>query len=95
MSAVVHPPLQRIVERARQDPDILAVILFGSRARGDASPASDYDVWRRSRVVDRDRVLAKLDELEGYLAELRSVTPESFEAFTREMVTLLGRGSSR
>lgn len=32
-------------------------------------------------MLDRDRVLAKLDELDGYLVELRSVTPESFEQY--------------
>jgi len=34
-------------------------------------------------VVDRDRVLAKLDELEGYLGELRAVVPERFEGYQR------------
>lgn len=32
-------------------------------------------------MVDRDRVLGKLDELEGYVAELRAVAPNSFEEF--------------
>ncbi len=27
-------------------------------------------------MIDRDRILAKLDQLDGYLAELRSVAPE-------------------
>jgi len=30
-------------------------------------------------VVDKDRILAKLDQLEGYLQELRQILPESFE----------------
>ncbi len=34
-------------------------------------------------MVDRDRVLAKLDELEGYLGELRTVVPDRFEAYQR------------
>jgi len=34
-------------------------------------------------VVDRDRVLVKLDELEGYLGELRAVAPDRFEAYQR------------
>jgi uncharacterized protein YutE (UPF0331/DUF86 family) len=33
------------------------------------------------RVVDRARVLAKLDELHGYLRELRSVVPDRFEDY--------------
>jgi predicted nucleotidyltransferase len=38
------PAIARLVARAKGDPGVLAVILFGSRARGDASAASDYDV---------------------------------------------------
>ena len=34
-------------------------------------------------MVDRDRVLAKLDELDGYLRELRAVAPERFEDYRR------------
>jgi predicted nucleotidyltransferase len=36
--------LQRLLERARADPDVLAVIRFGSSARGDVRPDSDVDV---------------------------------------------------
>ena len=34
-------------------------------------------------MVDRDRVLAKLDELDGDLRELRAVAPERFEDYQR------------
>jgi uncharacterized protein YutE (UPF0331/DUF86 family) len=34
-------------------------------------------------VVDRDRVLAKLDEVDGYLHELRSVIPRDLEEYAR------------
>ena len=34
-------------------------------------------------MVDRDRVLAKLDELDGYLDELRSVAPRDLEEYAR------------
>jgi len=36
--------LKQLVEKASMDPDLLAVSLFGSQARGDAGPASDWDV---------------------------------------------------
>jgi predicted nucleotidyltransferase len=39
-----HPAIARVVAQARRDPAVLAVLLFGSRARGEGSPASDYDV---------------------------------------------------
>ncbi len=37
-------PLQRLLVRAETDPAVLAVLLFGSGARGEASSASDVDV---------------------------------------------------
>jgi predicted nucleotidyltransferase len=67
MAVVVHPPLERVVERARQDPGILAGILFGSRARGDASPASDYDVALVLQPGAASRLAASRKRLE-YLA---------------------------
>ncbi len=36
--------LDKILRKAREDPDILAVLLFGSRARGESTPQSDVDV---------------------------------------------------
>ncbi|OGL19552.1 MAG: hypothetical protein A3K12_17300 [Candidatus Rokubacteria bacterium RIFCSPLOWO2_12_FULL_71_19] len=44
MDAAAHPALARLVALGGQDPDVLAVLLFGSRARGEASPESDIDV---------------------------------------------------
>src|SRR2546430_14618125 len=44
LMSVVTPPLVRLVERAGRDPDILAVVLFGSRARGEGSPGAGTDV---------------------------------------------------
>src|SRR2546422_9840933 len=35
----------------------------------------------RSLVIDRERLLAKLDELDGYVAELRSIAPPSLEEY--------------
>lgn len=44
MDVSASPPLTRLVAQAKTDPDVLAVLLFGSRARGDAAPESDFDV---------------------------------------------------
>jgi uncharacterized protein len=44
MESSENPAIARLVARAKSDPDVLAAILFGSRARGDASTTSDYDV---------------------------------------------------
>lgn len=34
-------------------------------------------------MLDRERILAKLDDLDGYLRELRQVLPSTFEDFRR------------
>jgi hypothetical protein len=44
MEPIASPALRRLVDRAARDGKVLAVILFGSRARGDAGPGSDIDV---------------------------------------------------
>jgi predicted nucleotidyltransferase len=44
MDTATHPALARLVTRVKNDPEVLAVILFGSRARGNASQGSDFDV---------------------------------------------------
>lgn len=34
-------------------------------------------------MIDRERLLAKLDDLDGYLRELRAIAPERFEEYLR------------
>ncbi|MGH7312542.1 MAG: nucleotidyltransferase family protein [Candidatus Rokuibacteriota bacterium] len=41
---VTNRQLERLIARAREDPAVLAVVLFGSAARGEATSASDVDV---------------------------------------------------
>ena len=36
-------------------------------------------------MVDRDRILAKLDELHGYLGELRQIVPESYARYVESV----------
>ena len=47
--------LERLLVRARADGEILAVILFGSAARGETTSASDVDVCLILRDPSRDR----------------------------------------
>jgi predicted nucleotidyltransferase len=55
MDPASHPALARLVARAESDPDVLAAILFGSHARGEAGPVSDVDVCLMLRPgVDPD-----------------------------------------
>ena len=44
MNEEIEGVLRGLIVRAERDPDVLAVILFGSQARGDAGPGSDVDV---------------------------------------------------
>ena len=44
MESTNQVAMARLIAQARGDPDVLAVLLFGSRARGGATPASDHDV---------------------------------------------------
>lgn len=34
-------------------------------------------------LVDRERILAKIDELDGYLRELKAIAPQSFEEYQK------------
>lgn len=36
-------------------------------------------------MVDRERILGKVAELEGYLSELRQILPESFDEYVRSI----------
>jgi len=66
MDAAAHPALCRLVARAERDPDVLAALLFGSRARGDAAPGSDVDVC----LVLAGEARADLERAEKRLAYL-------------------------
>jgi len=48
--------IELLLRLAGQDPDVLAVILFGSRARADARPSSDTDVCLVLTPAPRDRL---------------------------------------
>ncbi len=68
MSSELEGALGRLVARAERDSDVLAVLLFGSRARGDTGPASDIDVCLVLESEDGSRELAGRKRLE-YLSE--------------------------
>lgn len=70
--------IQKLLQKARKDEEVLAVILFGSYARGEASPLSDVDVCLvlHSKTVDRLRMAQKgLD----YLAEFPHLDIQIFQ----------------
>jgi predicted nucleotidyltransferase len=68
MSTRAHPGLARLVARAQSDAEVLALILFGSRARHDASAGSDFDVCLVLRS-EPGAVLSGAQKRLEYLAE--------------------------
>lgn len=58
--------------RSLLGPNLREVLLFGSRARGDADPSSDYDVLV---VLDADTAEArkKIDQVSGRLLDEQGV----------------------
>lgn len=48
--------IERLIEKASGDLDVLAVLLFGSRARGDSIPGSDTDVCLVLANASRQRL---------------------------------------
>jgi len=59
--------IERLLEKAGCDPDVLAVLLFGSRARGENVPASDTDICLVLTGAGRRRLELSEKKLE-YLA---------------------------
>ena len=60
--------LKRFLLKVQDDPEILAVFLFGSAARGEQGPASDVDVCLVFVPAVRDRLYMAQKRLE-YLGE--------------------------
>src|SRR5574341_715043 len=49
--------------------------------RSRTSSPFTIGISRRWPVLDRERVLAKLDELEGYVRDLRTIAPQNFAEY--------------
>jgi uncharacterized protein len=61
MLAASDPLLDRVSEAARREPGLELLVLFGSRARGDAHERSDWDFgYLAGERFDPDRFLATL-----------------------------------
>ncbi len=56
--------LKRIIERARKDKDVLAVILFGSYVKKKAKASSDIDVCLMLRPKKFNRILMSSKKIE-------------------------------
>ena len=60
--------LRKVVEKAKNDPEVLAVIAFGSHVRGEAGPAADLDVCLVLQPRDYDDLFLSQKKLD-YLKE--------------------------
>jgi hypothetical protein len=68
----VEPELRDLVERARADPNAVAVVLFGSHAAGSADEESDLDVWYVVRADPQPRSRrGRLELIPTTVAQLR------------------------
>jgi len=87
------PSLAReIVERVRAVSRPRRIILFGSRARGDADPRSDIDLAISSAAMTRSewlRVLASLESVETLLP-IQAVLLEDAPTLLQERVAREG-----
>lgn len=73
-----YKTIQKLLQKAGKDQEVLAVILFGSHAHGKTSPLSDVDVCLvlRSKIANRLQMVQKrLD----YLAEFPHLDIQVFQ----------------
>jgi predicted nucleotidyltransferase len=60
------PDLRQVVDLARESPGLELLVLFGSRARGESHPGSDWDFgYLGTAELDPDALLARLVLLLG------------------------------
>src|SRR5947199_7421585 len=60
------PDLQAVIELARESPGLDLLLLFGSRARGESNPGSDWDFgYLAGPDLDPDDLLVRLILLLG------------------------------
>ncbi|MCK6553307.1 nucleotidyltransferase domain-containing protein [Candidatus Binatia bacterium] len=65
----VEEQMRRLLQRAAQDTDVLAVFLFGSAARGDTHAGSDVDVCLVLGAAGGGRV-RQMEKRLGYLGDV-------------------------
>lgn len=65
------PVLQALIAEASADPDVIGLVLTGSRAIGATAPGSDYDVV----FVVTDEALARYDQTQATPARGATITP--------------------
>lgn len=86
-------PEQLVADRLRSFPEVDRVVLFGSRARGDAAPRSDIDLAVVCPRADPQRWSDIVEAAEGSptLLQIDLVRLETAPAELREQIVREGR----
>ena len=84
VAPVVHPPIDQIVRKIADALHPRRIVLFGSRARGDARPDSDIDLMvemeSTERPIERTARAYQATYPAGWPLDLVVFTPEEIEA---------------
>jgi hypothetical protein len=64
----VNKSINQVLAKAKNDTEVIAVLLFGSQARGEATPASDMDICLMLRPGKYDGITLSRKKL-SYLKE--------------------------
>lgn len=78
------------LDRITSDPCLLAVILFGSHARGDADPLSDRDIC----AFVRPRDYSHLEEMRGVLEQALHVESDALAIYPASVVQEMAEAGS-
>jgi hypothetical protein len=84
--------VDRVIEKASADSDVLAVLLFGSRARGDSVPGSDADICLVLTNAGKERLEISQKKLEYLgLGDLDVQVFQQLPLYVRRRVLAEGR----
>jgi predicted nucleotidyltransferase len=83
MVPVADPAIQRIRQFLRGRTDVRLAIVFGSRARGTARPASDVDVAVSAPGIDVLALAADLSRVTGHEVDVVSLEDVSVPLLAR------------
>jgi predicted nucleotidyltransferase len=85
----MNPLITRLVDKVREDGAVLAVVLFGSQARGEETSRSDIDlclVLPPGRDTKADQTAARMRYLEDAAGRLRIHVFQQLPLYVRRRV---------
>jgi predicted nucleotidyltransferase len=103
MEARFRPALAAVHDEMLAREDVIALLCFGSAARGEAKSRSDLDVcalthgteyWKRSRMIDGVEVQLQVGPLQSWRAQIEKGNPALVEAFATGELLFDGTGEA-